>query len=269
MENKKLILISGITGAIGTACLSALVKNKDVVIYGISRQATHFKKYLEKNGKLPTSHLICNIGDIVNDVDCKNFINSIDFSKYQEIIYIHSVGFYPFEIDKKGNLFIDNDLDKDGINDKTFNLSYRSYFNIINNISSKNKQVRSIILGSISDKHKPEVHQSWWKSLDKIKKEMLNISSKNSNLSFYVLNISSVICPHEMITRPFVFQRTDANPKYWLSPEDVAKKIKSLIFNKKIKKYWEGDLFHKSNYFIKNYYKNNLFTKRKAKEIGF
>lgn len=267
MNNKILVIINGVTGAIGASCLAQFSRKDNVIIYGLSRKGTPISDYLDSQKKLPISHLICSIGKEISNINnCEEFAKSINVDKYQKIIYIHAVGFYPFEIDYSGKIKIENDHDKDGINDKVLDLSYYAFFNMIRSLEKYNKPVSAVIFGGIADKYKPSVHYSWWTVIEKIKNEIKN--SYNKNTFFNILNISSVICPHEMLTRPFIFQNTDANPKFWVTPEEVAKKVLELTTLELNKRFIEEDFFHKSDYYHKNYYEDKLFTERKVKELG-
>jgi hypothetical protein len=84
-------------------------------------------------------------------------------------------------------------------------------------------------------------------------------------LNINLLNISSVMCPHEIITRPFVFIHTNAEPEFWLLPNEVANKALELVF-KGNNGFIETDLFHASNYHFDGY-DDNYFGERKIKEL--
>lgn len=91
---------------------------------------------------------------------------------------------------------------------------------------------------------------------------------QKDKISFFILNISSVICPHEIIARPFVFQNTNADPIFWLMPHEVAERVVALIFSKK-NGFVEDELFHKADYYEKDYFTGTKFTNRKKAELGF
>lgn len=92
--------------------------------------------------------------------------------------------------------------------------------------------------------------------------------AQKDKVSFFVLNISSVICPHEILTRPFVFQNTNANPVFWLMPHEVAERVITLIFSKEKNGFTEDDFFHKADYYEKDYFIDAKFTDRKKRELG-
>jgi hypothetical protein len=90
---------------------------------------------------------------------------------------------------------------------------------------------------------------------------------KNKNLSMIVFNISSILCPHELITRPFVFTDTDANQFYWLNPYELSKFVLKMIAKTK-NGFYEFEKFKiKPNFSPNTYYKDKKFTPRKVKEL--
>jgi len=262
---KELVIISGITGALGNSLLSEYGRKKNTIIYGISRQAEDISKFLDsKTKKLYTSTIIFSL----KKLDKKNydsFIDLIDFSKFSKIIYIHALGVYPFEINEKGEHFVRNDKDGDGIDDRCQFLSYGVFSFVVSKILDSTKLPFQVgIFGGLADKHKPLVHQSWWKTLEKTKDYMKSINRKK--VCMYVFNISSVICTHEIITRPYVFIKTDANLRFWLSPEEISKKVVRKLRKNKTG-YFEHEIFHIKPDFDKEYYVDRKFTPRKVSEL--
>ena len=92
---KTLVIINGVTGAIGTAALARFSREDNITIYGLSRKANSFSSF-EIDGHLPTNTLICSIGDVTDRENCTQFVQSINTEAFNKIIYIHAVGFYPF-----------------------------------------------------------------------------------------------------------------------------------------------------------------------------
>lgn len=264
---KTLVIINGVTGAIGTAALARFSREHDVTIYGLSRKGEPITSFA-KNGVLPESSLICTIGNISHKKNCDNFVAAIDISLYEKIVYIHAVGVYPFEIDEHGNIKVSHDDDGDGIDDRVVELSYNAFFVMTDALRKIEKPTRAIIFGAIADKHHPLVHKSWWTIMEKVKSTMKEIVSQDKNINFFVLNISSVICPHEMLTRPFVFQNTNANPRFWLMPDEVAEKVVTLTLSDSHNGLIEQDLFHHADYYQDDYFTEKTFTERKRAELG-
>jgi NAD(P)-dependent dehydrogenase (short-subunit alcohol dehydrogenase family) len=294
---KKLVIIHGVTGAIGSACLSLFASQKDTVVYGISRKAKKFNEFFV-DGKLPVKTLICSIfnsdtiissqevekkysrgwGIAVSNnmliADLDPFIKSIPKDQFDRIYYIHALGVYPFEIDQDGNQFIHCDEDHDGIDDRCLFLTKRmfaTFWGSLMNLCS-DKFIRTFIFGGIADKHKPLVHSSWWKTMESLKftlkDQIENHSMKNAMIPpVSIVNISSVLCPNELIDRPFVFSKTDADPQFWLRPEEVANFVYSLGETNQSERLAEYELFKKKSNFDSEYYEDKNFTPRKVTEL--
>jgi len=263
---KTLIIINGVTGALGAACLARFSREHGTTIVGLSRQAQKVDTFCA-NGYLPDNTLICSIGDISSKEACKSFSQKIDKSFYEKIIYIHAVGVYPFELDTTGNIHVSNDNDNDGIDDRVVKLSHDAFFAMTEALEGVGLPVRALIFGGIADKFKPAVHKSWWTVIEKTKDRMKKEAEQKNKTSFFVLNISSVICPHELITRPFVFQNTNADVSFWLMPHEVAEQVAALVFSKR-NGFVEDRLFHKADYYEEDYFADPKFTKRKKAELG-
>lgn len=264
-KNRQLLIISGITGAIGNALLAKYAKMDNTIIYGISRKAENICNFINPStNKLFASTMIFSLTKMDNK-SYSDFIKLINFKEFSEIKYVHALGLYPFEINEKGERIIENDKDNDGINDACNFLTYNVFRFVTSNlIRNTNLPIKALIFGGLADEHKPLAHKSWWKTIEKVKKYMKSASNKKNKM--FVLNISSVICSHEIITRPYSFIQTDANLKYWLSPEDVANKVIRILRDSKYS-YSEQFLFYKNPGFEKDYYVDRKFTPRKISEL--
>lgn len=263
---KTLVIINGVTGAIGSACLARFSREHDTSIIGLSRQAITADAFCV-DGYLPDNTFICSIGTISNTKNCEDFAKKIRKALYEKIVYVHAVGSYPFELDSSGNIRVSHDDDGDGVDDRVVELSYQAFFAMTEALRNLGLPLRTLIFGGIADKFKPIVHKSWWMVLEKTKERMKKEVKKTGNITHSVLNISSVICPHELISRPFVFQYTNADASFWLTPSEVAEQAASLLFSKKTG-FIEDELFHKADYYEEDYFGEEKFTKRKRAELG-
>lgn len=263
---KTLIIIGGVTGALGAACLARFSREHGTTIIGLSRQAQKDDTFCA-NGYLPDNTLICSIGDISNKEDCKSFSQKIDRSFYEKIIYIHALGEYPTELDASGNIHVSNDIDNDGIDDRVVKLSHDAFFAMTEALEGVGLPLRALIFGSIADNFKLAVHKSWWTVMERIKEKMKKEVEYKNKTSFFVLNISSVIDPGELIIRPFVFQNTNADASFWLMPHEVAEQVVALVFSKR-DGFTEDRIFHKADYYEENYFEENKYTNRRKAELG-
>lgn len=272
---KRLVIIHGVTGAIGSACLSIFASQKDTVVYGISRKAKDFREFCI-DGKLPVATLICSITSETYPARmARYFAQAIETKAFEEVYYIHAVGVYPFEIDAQGNRTVSFDNDADGIDDRCKELAMLFELFSSSLPHSLQKTVRSFLFGGIADKYEPFVHMSWWKTMKCLKKDLHDFAKSvdwraekgKFPIAVSLINISSVLCPNEIITRPFVFSATDSNPQYWLLPNDVAVFIDKLINKGQTQKFKEYSLFKKLPGFSESYYDDENFTPRKVKEL--
>lgn len=264
---KTAVIINGVTGAIGSAALARFTREKDTVVYGLSRQALPFPVFTT-DGMLPARTLVCSMGDSIDEGACAAFVSSLPIVSFNRIIYVHAVGVYPFELDSAGRIVISNDENGDGVDDRVTKLSHDAFFAMTDSLARVGVITDAFILGGIADKYRPAVHTSWWKTMERVKHDMQERVASGSDVSFHVLNISSVICPHELLSRPYVFQDTNADPRFWLTPDEVAREVVSSLGISKDGAYTEQDLFHPSDYYYKDYFVDEHFTERKVAELG-
>ena len=260
---KTLVVINGVTGAIGTACLAKFSREEGVAIIGLSRKALPFATFA-RGGVLPDRHLVCSIGE-TDPANCAAFAEAIASDAYERVVYVHAVGLYPFELNGQGKIEVAHDRDGDGIDDRVMDLSHHAFFAMAEALAAKVRSATAFVFGGVADRYRPSVHQSWWKVMEKTRERME--ATHRPELSFGILNISSVMCPHELITRPFVFIDTDADARYWLLPEEVATEIVRLSRLER-KGVLTADLFHPAPYCTANYFLDEPFTHRKRAELG-
>ena len=160
-----------------------------------------------------------------------------------------------------------NDNDGDGINDTVKALTFDSFSLMNENLSKLGVEVSALIFGAIADKYEPKAHSSWWKTMSLLKEFSKSFVDNNDKTVIRLLNISSVFCSNELITRPFVFAQTNANYHYWLTPREVAERAVRFINSDKEKGFDEVDFFKPSDYYHKDYYSQEPFDQRKIKEL--
>lgn len=264
---KTLFIIPGVSGAIGMGLLANLYRKEKVIVYGFSRKALNFRNFLKKDGGLlPQKNFISNIDDITDRSCIQAFVQKINTENIEKIVYIHALGLFPFEVDENGNFLLENDDDADGINDNVMKLNFQSFYYFIKELKNLGKPLKAVVFGSLADKFETRVHSSSWKTMAYLKRFAFDFTKKNDTVDIHVLNISSVICPHEVITRPFVFINTDADPSFWLTPEELTFEV-IRITNLPGSGFSESDFFHKADYFFDGYYNHQVFTERKVCEL--
>lgn len=265
---KTLTIINGATGAIGSACLAAYSRSPHTTIVGLSRRAPPVETFCRADGKLPDRHLLCSIGENIADRSICDLLAERIAANYERIVYVHAVGVYPFELDEQGAIHVSHDHDGDGIDDRVRHLTHDAFFAMTEALGRKEVPLNALIFGGLADRHRPAVHQSWWKVMEQVKARMRDLMAEQPTISCHVLNISSVMCPNELLVRPFVFTATDADPAYWLKPHEVADEVVRLTTSREESGFQETDLYHAAPYHRPDYYEPKPFTDRKRRELG-
>ena len=257
------MVIAGVTGAIGSQFLDTYGRMRDTVVYGMSRKGLPHEKQVGPDGKLPLRTLI-----YAEDPAAPGAVASFDFENIKDITYVHGLGLYPFEVDANGEHHVENDLDGDGVNDEVEKLTFTAFTHMLTTLREYEpaKRLSAVIFGGLADKHHPLVHQSWWKTIEKTKEWARSFAEIHRNTSITCANISSVLCPHEIITRPFVFTQTDADPRFWLSPHQLAEFL-SMHLDTAADGFHEIEHFLPREKFADDYYADRKFTPRKVEEL--
>src|SRR3989344_7472368 len=152
----ELVIITGTNGKLGETYLEHIVKLPQVKCLAIIRK----EPLKNVNG------VEYKFADLLNSKQVKKLIDSIDFSTYAEIIFIHPVGMFKFEL--LG--FPGVDKDKDGIDDEVFASNVLTFLHIFNALKQKVEKIKGLrfticAFGSISDKY----NIPFWKSYTKPK----------------------------------------------------------------------------------------------------
>ena len=264
-NNKELVIISGCTGTIGEAFfINYLLNNKNCLIYGISRKGIPVKYFKS----LPEYNSIINF-DITSKASINNFVSMIPKRTYKIVTYIHLLGQFKTEIDEKHLKYkIENDHDHDGIDDEVNRLVYTSFCLMVNSLNKTHKnsktRINIIQIGSLTDKYRMECFQSWWKAKIKTLEFITPLIKNNKFLNHYLINVSTILSTKEFVDRPHVFV-TDANPKFWLSPEKLASETTKIVKNKK--GLIEKDIFIPNPNFSHDYFSEKRIYERRIKEL--
>jgi len=257
MKNKKenLILVSGATAKLGQAYVSYLVKSNSFKVIGLSRKR---RNTLENY----TEYLRCNL---MNKNEVYKKISKIDISSFKEIWLIHAVGKFKFEESGEPK----EDFDLDGIDDKVYDSNVVSFLNIfvpliekIEKTNSKNKTLRIMCFGSITDRYSIPYWNSYTKSKNKLRNILRAFSERNdfkkSTKALFV-NVSTVDTGNENLLRPF------ADKSYWLKPEEIVRKSLAELLKHK-KGYFETDVYRHKPDFDSGYYHNTSAILKKWKK---
>ena len=267
----KLLIINGVTGALGNALFGQAVQSQDVIVYGLSRQALPWRQMLLHGSmKLPHSTLLTSLGKNIEDEDSiRGFLGAINFSHFSSVWYCHAVGIMPFEVDEQGRHAVSNDDDNDGIDDRVMKLTGLAFLRMARALAqATSAPVAVLSFGALSDVWGVSAHKSGIEAI-KVAKAGLNEAFRMyEHLSGGVLNISSVACAHEILTRPFVCAQVNAKLNYWLTPWEVAAKCIDIFKDAKRGTLLEEDFFRPLPTFnAAAYYEDTRFTRQKMLEL--
>ncbi len=259
---KKLVIIAGVTGSIGQELLRYYLLEKDTLVYGISRRGVS----LDLFDTLPTHNLIVNV-NMIDQESIAAFIKKLP-EGFNRITYYHLLGEFKTEINKDLQVVVENDHDRDGIDDGIYNLvarAYKTMAGFLNQISTTNKiELNIVSFGSLADRHKIPCFQSFAKSREVVKEFSRELLKSNENLNMYLLDTSTILAADEMLERPFIFG-TDVNPVYWITPSELT--TRTLGFIALEKGLVEKDVFIANPNFSDDYFDADITYKRRVKEL--
>ncbi|MFZ2205626.1 MAG: hypothetical protein WAV23_03470 [Minisyncoccia bacterium] len=265
-SDKKIIIINGVMGVIGSPIFSYFAEQGENFIYGISRRGFYFEEYVDSSGELPQKDIVFSLADYKKEnyeIDIDSFIDALPDLP---IVFIHTMGEYVTEMTRDGKLQVENDNDGDGINDNVKRLTYEVPIIFAKKLGKRKSPTTFIQIGSLSDKYKIDIHGSWVKSMDLLKNDLKKISDNNKNFNALILNVSSVLTPKELTDRPYVSLKTNADMRYWLPPTEIAKFIDE--YTKSIKTgLHEEELYKKWPNISPDHFSLSKYKERRGKEI--
>jgi hypothetical protein len=262
---KKIYIINGVMGIIGSPIFTYLAQQKDTIIYGISRQGLPMDNFI-KGDKLPKSHLVFSLGDYLQDgsINIHKLVNALP--EDYEIVFVHAMGVYLTELNNEGELLIKNDEDNDGINDLVKKITYDVPLQFAKEFAQGGRKTIFTQIGSLSDEWNLKAHYSWVTSMNMLKGKLAKISNKYENFNTCIINVSSVVTPKELIERPFVTTQTNADLGYWLNPLDIGKEVHNLT-DRLFADYSEVQLFNPWPEFKVGHFTESVYNKRRILEL--
>lgn len=263
MKQKKLIIISGITGSMGQELLRKYLVEQDVLVYGISRKGVPIGELTT----LPDHHLIVSV-DLHNPVSIEEFVSKIPSNHYKSITYFHLVGEFKTEITKAFEVKIENDADKDGIDDSVYSLVAKAYQVMVSALVTTSTTLQCELnvtsFGSLADEHNIDCFSSFRKSRAIVKVFSEDLAKKYSHINFYLFNTSTILAADEMLERPFIFA-TVVNPVYWITPIELIQK--TIGYMELEKGVVQRDIYLSNPNFSSDYFSNEPTYKRRVKEL--
>tara|TARA_B100002051_G_scaffold276170_1_gene322896 strand:- start:528 stop:1409 length:882 start_codon:yes stop_codon:yes gene_type:complete len=242
-EPKKLVLVTGASGAIGRDYLEEFSELPEFDCVAIARR--EFETSADNFTFLEL--------DLLDEAKVNESIQTIDFSVYSEVVFIHSVGMFKYE--PNGEPSIDND--EDGIDDEVYKTNIETFVNIIKPLykrmlqSEEGFKLSLYGMGSVSDKHQIKYWQSYTKSKNILRSIIYNLIQENpEQVKGMMFNVSTVDTEKENELRP------NAEKTYWLSGKEIAVATLPFIIKGKFGEWKELDIFKNSPLFEDGYYEN-------------
>ncbi len=255
---KKLIIIAGASGEIGSAFIKKFLQEENIECTAIIRN----KALLIEDNNL--TKITCNL-DNIYEIESK--FKEIDFRKYAEVIYLHTIGIDKFNPRGYPNIKTMETIDPDiyNTNVNSFKYLFKYCLNKIKEINKDNITTlfKTVIIAGTSDKHTPFVIESFCEAkfiLRQYIQSAVNLYPQwCSGLS---VNVTSTITESALAVRPF------ADTTFWLTPDEVVDQSLQKVVQTGLG-YSEIDLFKYSPEYTSDYYNNNekLYTKW-SKETG-
>ena len=254
---KKLIIIAGAAGEIGSGYAKAISeKNTDVIAVVRNKKLSFISPFIKE--------VLCHLDD---EKSIEHAFSAISLEEYQEVTYLHTIGVAKFA--RRGYPFvkpmdtIDEDVYKTNVNSFKYLMRYLVKRIGRNNISRIKTTLKLAMIGGVADKYAPFVIESFCEVKYIIRQYIQSqIVLHPTWVSGLSINITSTITTSALTVRPF------ANTKYWLTPKEVVNQsLETLLENKE--GYKEIDVIKKLPDFNHGYYENNQMLYEKwSKETG-
>jgi hypothetical protein len=255
----KLAIITGITGKLGEEYLSYFRKQKNTKCVGFSR-----REPLKKHRNV--TYLL---SDLLDKNKVVEKIEIINLSMYDEVLFIHPIGMFRFEL--TGNP--KKDYNRDGVDDEIFASNVLTFTNVFNPLKNKIKKLNKsgskikltvCAFGSISDKYNIPFWSSYTKSKETLRKLIKKSISLNKNVDVkgVFVNVSTADTGNERKLRPF------GDKTYWLTTKEIVASSTETIL--KGKKSWlEINVFkHNPNFNLTWYTNHDNVLERWKKQMG-
>lgn len=263
MENKnmhkKLVIIAGAAGEIGTEFIKGLIeKNIDCIAVLRNKDIDVDSSFLTK--------ITCNLD---NEREIEDKFKGIKFEDYQQVICLHTIGVDKFDPRGYPNIkpmeTIDPEVYKTNVNSFKYLMRYCIKRIRLANLNNTQEKIlfRISIIAGVADKYAPFVIESFCEAkyiLRQYIQSQVNLYPEwVSGLS---INVTSTVTKSAIAVRP------NANTQYWLQPSEVASQSLDILVSNE-DSYREIDLIKELPNFVEGYYENNSVLYEKwSRETG-
>lgn len=245
MNQKKLIIITGVSGDLGKAYYDHYSNDSSVKCIGITRQDFDTRYNWRK-------------ADLTDKLQTMTAIKSIPLEGIEEIVLIHPVGKFKFE--DENHAIIDHN--KDGIDDEVYDSNIKTFQNTIEPLYERlgDRKLTICQFGSISDKYGVPYWNSYTQSKNKLRTIVKELSSQDNTRGIF-FDLSSVDTGNENKTRPC------ADKTYWITPKEVVEQ--SLQYINNTEKFQEISLYRESPHYHEKWFTDkDAIHNRWIREMG-
>lgn len=254
MKNRTLFIVAGAAGEVGKEYCKVIIDQGFSCIGVVRNKKINFvsSNFLQVE---------CHLDD---EKQIENVFSVIDFSKYEKIIYLHTIGSDKFNPRGYPNIrpmeTIDTDIYKTNVNSFKYLLRY-----LVNKIKDQSKKIefKVAIIAGVPDKYTPFVIEPFCEAKFILRQYIQSCVNLYPNwISGLSINISSTITKSALSTRPH------ADTTYWLTPKEVVDQSFQKLASSSVL-YEEIDIIKNLPGFTEDYYQNkDLLYEKWSKETG-
>ncbi len=255
----KLAIITGVNGALGKAYANRFSVQEQFKCIGISRSEVS-----DKNLRVTYVENV----DLLDAEKTRLLVaNHLSLDNVSEVLLIHPVGKFKFEINQQPQL----DVDGDGMDDEVYASNVITFKNIegpLTEVVRQQGKITDLLLcgfGSVSDRYKIPLWLSYSRAKD-ILRQYISVRARQNGSNIHVkgvfVNVSSVNTGNENKLRPF------ADKTHWLEPEEIVDDSFPVFFQRRIRNI-EMDVFNPIVGFDpERYYSIESVRERWFREMG-
>ncbi|NEO69655.1 SDR family NAD(P)-dependent oxidoreductase [Moorena sp. SIO3H5] len=214
MESR-LTIVTGASGALGNSFVEHFIQQENTTCVAISRTP------------METDALHCKF-DLLDSQAAEQAITNLDLSEVSDVILIHGVGKFKYEIETETP---EADWDDKGIDDEIFSSNYHTFVNVAQPLVEKlnqehqcNRQTTLALcgFGSVTDKYKIPFWRSYTYAKDTLRSYIQDLAQSEDWQGLIrgrFINVSTTDTGNENKLRP---NATAEEKKYWLKPEKIV-----------------------------------------------
>lgn len=257
MKNKKLVIIAGAAGEIGSEFSRQLAEQ------GINCIAVVRNTALSVTSPFIQS-IQCNLD---NQREIEEKFSTVEFEMYDQIIYLHTIGVDKFDPRGYPSIHPMNTIDPEiyHTNVNSFKYLMRYCVQRIRNSKLKNKQakLKIAIIAGVADKYAPFVIESFCEAKYILRQYIQSCVTLYSEwVSGLSINVTSTVTKSALAVRPH------ADITYWLTPQEVVSKSVTKLIGDEMG-YEEIDIIKNLPNFVEGYYENNpVLYEKWSRETG-